>query len=138
MFIAKYRKESLVRTVAIPALLFTIVSCTTHQLLVSLNGRPTQSMEARIEKVSGSRVVDLTLPGGLWAVSTQEAGLITRIVEMDGLQHVRIDLPADRMVSSRPILLTLQGLDRDGKPSGTPYTVSLAYLNRQQKASPYT
>ena len=128
----------LLRFIAIPVFLSTLVSCTRHQLVVTLNGRPAQSMEARIDRVDGSRVIDLALPGGLWAVSTQEAGLTTRLVEIDGLQHVRINLPADRMVSSRPILLTLQGLDRNGKPSGDPYTVSLGYLNRQQKASPHT
>lgn len=126
------------RVTAIPILLITLVSCTMHKLEVRLNGQPTQSMEARVEKVNGQRIVDLILPGGSWAVSAEEPGVIPRILQLDGRQHVRIEPPPDRMVSSKPILLTLQGLGPDGKPTGSPYIVSLDYYNREQKASRFT
>jgi hypothetical protein len=126
------------RFVAFLFFLISLVSCTAHKLDVRLNGQPTQSMDARIKKNNGHRIIDLILPGGSWAVSAEESGVVPRIVELEGRKHVFVELPDDRMVSSKPILITLQGLDRDGKPSGKPYTVSLSYYNRQQKASPYT
>jgi hypothetical protein len=126
------------RIFAVAGFVVLLVSCTAHKLVVHLNGQPTQSMQARVEKENGLRVVDLLLPGGSWAVSAEEAGLTPRIVEINGRQHVRIGLPSDRMVSSKPIVVTLQGLDMNGNPAGTPYTVSLDYYNRQQKASRYS
>jgi hypothetical protein len=133
-----HTKGTTMRIITIPVLLLSLVSCTAHKLEVRLNGQPTQSMEARVEKENGLRTVDLLLPGGLWAVSAEEAGVTARIVEIDGRRHVRIGLPPERMISSKPIVLTLQWLDLNGKPSGTPYTVSLNYYNRQQKASRYS
>lgn len=126
------------RMLVLTGILVLLVSCTTHKLVVHLNGQPTQSMEARVEKVDGLRIVDLLLPGGSWAVSAEEAGLTPRLVEINGRKHLRIGLPLDRMISSKPIVVTLQGLDLNGKPSGAPYTVSLDYYNRQQKASRYS
>ena len=126
------------RVLAILLSLIALVSCTLHKLEVRLNGQPTQSMEARVEKVDGRRTVDLILPGGYWSVSTSESGVTTRIVDVDGRRHVRIGLPEDRMLSSRPLELTLQGLDPNGNPTGAPYLVSLDYINRYQKASRYS
>ncbi|MFZ1376840.1 MAG: hypothetical protein WAS25_09625 [Geothrix sp.] len=126
------------RFLALLTLLISLVSCTAHKLEVRLNGQPTQSMEARVGIINGQRTIDLILPGGSWAVSAEESGVVPRIVDLDGRKHVFVELPIDRMVSSKPIVLTLQGLDRDGKPSGSPYIVSLDYYNRQQKASRYT
>jgi len=125
----------------IPAIFISLVatvSCTFHKLEVRLNGQPTQSMEARVENADGRRIVDLLLPGGYWAVSTPESGLTTRIVEIEGRRHVRIGLPSDRLLSSRPLELTLQGLDPNGNPVGDPYLVSLDYTSRHQKASRYS
>ena len=126
------------RITTLPILLFALVSCTLHKLEVRLNGQPTQSMEARVEKEDGRRTVDLLLPGGYWTVSTSELGLTTRIVEIEGRRHVRIGLPPDRMLSSRPLELTLQGLDAKGNPAGAPYLVSLDYTSRYQKSSRYS
>ena len=126
------------RVYAIPTLLIALVSCTFHKLEVRLNGQPTQSMEARVDKEGGRRIVDLLLPGGFWSVSTSESGLTTRIIEIDGRRHVRIGLPSDRLLSSRPLELILQGLDTKGNPAGAPYLVSLDYNSRYQKASRYS
>lgn len=41
------------------ALLLALTACTTHKLEVRLNGRPTQSMEARVENDNGRRIIDL-------------------------------------------------------------------------------
>jgi hypothetical protein len=81
------------RITSIPILLIALVSCTLHKLEVRLNGQPTQSMEARVAKEDGDRMVDLLLPGGAWAVSASEPGITPRIVVIDGRQHVRIELP---------------------------------------------
>ncbi len=126
------------RNIPIPILLLGLVSCTAHKLEVRLNGQPTQSMEARVAKEDGDRMLDLVLPGGAWAVSASEPGITPRIVVIDGRQHVRIELPPGRMISSKPIEITLQGLGNDGKPAGSPYTVSLDYSSRSQKASRYS
>jgi hypothetical protein len=126
------------RNVTIPALLISLLACTAHKLEVRLNGQPTQSMEARVAKEDGDRMVDLLLPGGAWSVSASEAGITPRIMMIDGRQHVRIEMPPGRMISSRPIEISLQGLDSKGKPAGTPYTVTLDYNSKYQKASRYS
>ena len=120
------------------ALLLALTACMAHKLEVRLNGRPTQTMEARVENHNGRRIIDLILPGGAWALSAEEAGVIPRILELEGRKHVHIELPPERMVSAKPVVLTLQGLDPQGKPVGSPYTVTLDYYNREQKASRYT
>ena len=120
------------------AFLLAMTACTTHKLEVRLNGRPTQSMEARVENHNGRRIIDLILPGGSWAVSAEEAGVVPRILEREGPKHVFVELPSERMVSAKPVVLTLQGLDPQGKPVGSPYTVTLDYYNREQKASRFT
>ena len=126
------------RETAFPLLLLALVACTAHKLEVRLNGQPTQSMEARVGKEDGDRMIDLLLPGGKWAVSASEGGITPRIVLIDGRQHVRIEVPPGRMISSKPIEITLQGLGNDGKPAGTPYTVTLGYNSRYLKASHYS
>ena len=126
------------RNVTISALLISLLACTAHKLEVRLSGQPTQSMEARVAKEDGDRMVDLLLPGGAWSVSASEAGITPRIMMIDGRQHVRIEMPPGRMISSRPIEITLQGLDSKGKPAGTPYTVTLDYNSKYQKASRYS
>lgn len=126
------------RITTLPILLIAFVSCTLHKLEVRLNGQPTQSMEARVENEDGRRIVDLLLPGGYWSVSTSESGLTTRIVEIEGRRHVRIGLPSDRLLSSKPLELTIQGLDPKGNPVGASYLVSLDYTSRYQKASRYS
>ena len=120
------------------ALLLSLTACTAHKLEVRLNGRPTQSMEARVEMNKGRRIIDLILPGGAWAVSADEAGVNPRILLLEGRKHVQVELPPERMVSAKPIVLTLQGLNPQGQPVGSPYTVTLDYYNRAQKASRFT
>ena len=120
------------------AFLLAMTACTTHKLEVRLNGRPTQSMEARVENNNGRRIIDLILPGGAWAVSAEEVGVVPRILEREGRKHVFVELPSERMVSAKPVVLTLQGLDPQGKPVGSPYTVTLDYYSRAQKASRFT
>jgi len=120
------------------ALLLSLTACTAHKLEVRLNGRPTQTMEARVENHNGRRIIDLLLPGGAWAVSAEEAGVIPRILELEGRKHVHVELPPERMVSAKPIVLTLQGLDPHGKAVGAPITVTLDYYSRAQKASRFT
>jgi len=120
------------------AFLLAMTACTAHKLEVRLNGRPTQSMEARVENNNGRRIIDLILPGGSWAVSAEGAGVVPRILEREGRKHVFVELPSERMVSAKPVVLTLQGLDPQGKPVGSPYTVTLDYYNREQKASRFT
>ena len=126
------------RFITLPILLSMLVSCTAYKLHVRLNGQPTQSMEARIDKANGIRTVDLLLPGGSWVVSAAESGINPRIVAVDGRQHVRFELPPDRMLSLKPVELTLQGLNTEGKPSGNPFVVVIDQYNRTQKASPFT
>lgn len=123
---------------ALIALLLALTACATHKLEVRLNGRATQSMEARVEVNNGRRIIDLLLPGGAWAVSAEEAGVIPRILELEGRKHVHVELPPERMVSAKPVVLTLQGLDPQGQPVGSPITVTLDYYSRAQKASRYT
>src|ERR1035438_387503 len=131
-------KGKTMRIVAISILLLALASCTAHKLEVRLNGQPTQSMEARVAKEDGDRMIDLLLPGGNWSVSALEAGIMPRIMLIDGRQHVRIEMPPGRMISSKPIEITLQGLGNDGKPAGSPYTVTLGYNSRYLKASHYS
>ena len=126
------------RFAVLPALLVMLVSCSAYKLHVRLDGRPAESMVARIDKVNGVKTVDLVLPGGLWAVHATESGINPHILEIDGLKHVRFQLPPDRMLSLRPIELTLQGLDLKGQPSGNPIIVTIDQYNRTQKASPYS
>jgi hypothetical protein len=126
------------RILFVPIILTLLVSCMTHKLNVRLNGVPTQSMEARLDKENGYKTVDLLLPGGWWTVSASESGISPRIVKIEGRQHVRFELPPDRMLSVKPVELTLQGLDVAGKPSGTPFTVTIDYYTRSQKASPFS
>ena len=126
------------RVITVLTSLGLLVSCTAHKLEVRLNGQPTTSMEGRVDKENGTRMVDLLIPGGRWAVSATEPGIHPRLVEVDGRQHVRIELPPDRMISLKPIVITLQGLDASGLPAGSPYTVSLDYSSHQQKASRYS
>ena len=118
--------------------MLSLTACTAHKLEVRLNGRPTQTMEARVEKDNGRRIIDLILPGGAWALSAEEAGVIPRILELEGRKHVHVELPPERMVSARPVVLTLQGLDPQGQPVGSPITVTLDYYSRAQKASRFT
>ena len=120
------------------ALLLALTACMAHKLEVRLNGRPTQTMEARVENHNGRRIIDLILPGGAWALSAEEAGVIPRILELEGRKHVHIELPPERMVSAKPVVLTLQGLDPHGKAVGAPITVTLDYYSRAQKASRFT
>ena len=124
------------RVIALPIVLSMLVSCTAYKLHVRLNGQPTQSMTARIDKANGIRTVDLLLPGGSWAVTSTEPGINPRISKKDGQQHVRFELPPDRLLSLKPVELTLQGLNVEGKPSGTPFTVVIDHYSRYQKSSP--
>jgi len=123
------------RFVFLPACLLVLVSCSAYKLHVRLDGRPTTSMEARLAKVNGIRTVDLFIPSGLWAVSSNEPGLNPRILKTDGRQHVRFEVPPDRMLSIKPVELMLQGLDLGGKPSGIPFTVTIDHYTLGQKAS---
>ena len=126
------------RFLAISIFLSMLVSCSAYKLHVRLNGQPTQSMEARIDKANGIRTVDLVLPGGAWAVSATESGINPRVHVIDGRKHVRFDLPPDRLLSVKPIELSLQGLNIEGKPSGNPFVVVIDQYSRTQKASPFT
>jgi len=124
------------RFLTLPILLSMLVSCAAYNLHVRLNGKPTQSMKARIEKVNGIWTVDLLIPGGAWAVSSSESGINPHILKIDGQQHVRFDLPPNRMLSSKPVELTLQGLNLEGKPAGDPFIVVIDHYNQYQRASP--
>ena len=126
------------RLITLTIILSVFFSCTSYRLHVRLNGQPTQSMVARIEKANGIRIVDLLLPGGTWVVSATESDITPRIIAIAGQQHVRFKLPPDRMLSLKPVELTLQGLNTNGKPSGEPFTVVIDYYNRTEKASSFS
>ena len=126
------------RFLTLPIILSVFVSCTAYKLHVRLNGQPTQSMVARIDEANGIRIVDLLLPGGAWEVSAAESDINPRIIAVAGKQHVRFELPPSRMLSLKPVELTLQGLNTKGKPSGEPFTVVIDYYNRAEKASAFS
>ena len=89
------------------ALLLFTLACTSRKVDVRLHGRPTESLEARAERVDGQWTVDLDLPLGQWTVDLPEEGLTARVIQAGGRPHARWETTRERLLG-KPIRVRLQ------------------------------
>jgi hypothetical protein len=125
------------RLPAILALLLLASACTNYQVRVRLEGLPATSMTARMDKADGFWTVDVCLPAGHWSVKALEPELAPRTLLVDGREHVRFELPPGRLLTIKPVDLTIQALDDQGHPFGTPLRVTVDAYTLTQRGDRY-
>jgi hypothetical protein len=132
--------ETPMRLPALPflALLLLAPACTNYKVQVRLEGQPTTSISARMDKADGFWTVDVVLPPGQWTVKAQEADLAPRLLLSEGRQHVRFELPPGRLLTVRPVELTIQAVDGQGRTSGNPLRVTVDHYTLAQRSGRYS
>lgn len=115
----------LIRAAGVMILLFGITACSTRKVDLRLGSRPVESLTARAERSQGVWTLDMELPTGRWKATIPDEGIAVRILEREGRNHARFDLPEGRISESKPFRLLLQAVDKEGNVMGAPFEYTM-------------